>query len=128
MGNDPELQPVLHFQQSRTPANSYHPAQAELATLIAASPGDPLIVNLAAEAAQASRTEYCSWCTQHGGSNDLLCRPNGVHYCRIAAAHQAGKISDAHLVAVQVVLGSPAPHREMLLIFERDAAVSDRSP
>lgn len=97
------------------------PAPAEVTSVTTASPDDPLTRKLAAEAAQAARTEYCSWCTQRGGSNGQLCRSNGVHYCRIVAAHQAGIVSDAHLIAVQIVLGSSAPHREMLLVFEPGA-------
>ncbi len=89
-----------------------------LASMITASPSDLLIKKLVAEAARIARTEDCSWCTQLGGSNGLLCRSNGVHYCRVLAAHAAGKVSDSHLAAAQVVLGSPAPHREMLLVFQ----------
>ncbi len=90
----------------------------DTATVINGSPDDALIKKLASEAARTARTEYCSWCQQRGGSNGLLCRANGVHYCRLRAAHQAGKISDTHMIAVQIVLGSPAPHPEKLLKFE----------
>src|SRR5260370_3966051 len=92
--------------------------QAEITTLITGWTDDLGFKKLVAEAARMARTEYCSWCTQHGGSNGMPCRSNGVHYCRVLAAHAAGTIGATHLLAAQVALGSPAPHREMLLVFE----------
>jgi hypothetical protein len=86
--------------------------------VIAVSPDDPLIKKLVAEAARAARTEYCSWCQQHGGSDGRLCRPDGIHYSRVLAAHIAGKITDAHLIAVQTTLGSRAPIPEKPLQLE----------
>jgi hypothetical protein len=96
-------------------AQKHEPA---LATVTAASPDDLVIKRLVAEAARAGCTEYCSWCRRHGGGDGQLCRPGGIHYCRVLAAHIAGKISDAQLIAVQVTLGSGAPIPEKLLQLE----------
>lgn len=90
----------------------------ELVSVIAASADDPSIKKLVAEAARTARTEWCSQCDQHGGNNGRLCRPGGIHYCRVLAAHIAGKISDTHLIAVQTTLGTPVPIPETFLRLE----------
>lgn len=81
-------------------------------------PDSALAGQLVAEAARKACTEYCSWCQRTGGYNGRLCAADGIHYCRILAAHIAGKISNAHLEAVQAALGSPAPVPEKLLNLE----------
>ena len=99
-------------------ADQRNTAESALHSVITASAGDKLVKNLVAEAARTARTEYCSTCNQHGGNNGRLCAPTGIHYGRVLAAHIAGKVSDAHLIAVQTTLGSQAPVQEKLLQLE----------
>jgi hypothetical protein len=110
------------IQHRREPADSPvaspEDVSLRIATIIAASPGDPLVKNLVAEAVRTACIEYCSWCQRRGGQNGRLCTLSGIHYCRVLAAHISGKISDTHLVAVQITLESHAPIPEKLLSLE----------
>lgn len=92
--------------------------QGASALVIGGGPDSELARKLVAEAARTACGEYCSWCQQSGGNNGRLCAAHGIHYCRVLAAHIAGKISDAHLAAVQVTLGSHSPIPEKLLSLE----------
>lgn len=103
-------------------------AQDDIALVIGGGPDSALARKLVAEAARTACGEYCSWCQQSGGNNGRLCAAYGIHYCRVLAAHIAGKISDAHLVAVQVTLGSRSPIPEKLLSFEPWPVAPRRRP
>ncbi len=90
-------------------------SRSAVAKVVSASPGESHVRELVEQAAIVSCTEWCSFCNAHGGQNGVLCKPRGIHYCRVLAAYIAGKVGDAQLAAVQVSLGSPAPIPEMLL-------------
>ncbi len=90
-----------------------------LAEIINASPDEPHVKTLVEQAAILSCTEWCSACNAHGGPGGRLCKPYGIHYGRVLAAHIARKITDAQLVAVQIALGSSAPVADKLLRLEQ---------